>query len=44
MVGRDEIERKEKRHKDEIEVRKEIRREKGKQPLSKTKMLKSEQN
>ena len=44
MVGRDKIERKGKKHKDEIEVREEIERERGKQPLSRAEMLKKEKN
>ena len=44
MVGRDKIERKWRKHKDEIEVREEIERERGKQPLSRAEMLKKEKN
>ena len=44
MVGRDKIERKWRKHKDEIEAREEIERERGKQPLSRAEMLKKEKN
>ena len=44
MVGRDKIKRKWRKHKDEIEVREEIERERGKQPLSRAEMLKKEKN
>ena len=37
MVGRDKIERKRKRHGDEMETMEEIRRERRKRPLSRLK-------
>ena len=44
MVRRDEIKRKRKRHRDEMEAMEEIERERGKRPLSRVEMIKSEQN
>ena len=43
MVGRDEIDRKGKRHRDEMQAMEEIGRKRGKQ-LSRVEMLKREQN